>query len=135
MSDEVIKVLDALAEKFGIAVDWTNANVIPYLQTICSKYVDYEIATSIVWQAIGVIILISLIGMYKFIVYAGRKYDEEGHYSEWDTAKIFGEIGFVFLLVIAVLIIGVQTFDIVTCQTFPEKIIIDELQEFYNKSN
>lgn len=32
MSVEVIKVLDALVEKFGIAIDWTSANVLPYLQ-------------------------------------------------------------------------------------------------------
>lgn len=30
MSEEVIKILDALAEKFGLAIDWTSANVLPY---------------------------------------------------------------------------------------------------------
>ena len=34
MSEEIIKVLDALAEKFGVAVDWTSANVIPYLEQL-----------------------------------------------------------------------------------------------------
>ena len=48
MSEEIIKVLDALAEKFGVAVDWTSANVIPYLEQLCSKCVNYEIATSFV---------------------------------------------------------------------------------------
>ena len=35
MSDEVVKILDALADKFGIAINWTSANVIPYLQQLC----------------------------------------------------------------------------------------------------
>lgn len=39
MSEEVIKILDALAEKFGLAIDWTSANVLPYLQQLCDKYV------------------------------------------------------------------------------------------------
>lgn len=34
MSEEVIKILDALAEKFGLAIDWTSANVLPYLQQL-----------------------------------------------------------------------------------------------------
>ena len=47
MSKEIIKILDALAEKAGLAIDWTSANVFPYLQQLCSKYVTYEITTSI----------------------------------------------------------------------------------------
>ena len=35
MSDEVIKVIDALAERFGIVIDWSSENVIPYLQQLC----------------------------------------------------------------------------------------------------
>lgn len=31
MSEEVIKILDTIAEKFGLAIDWTSANVLPYL--------------------------------------------------------------------------------------------------------
>ena len=54
MSEEIIKVLDALAEKFGVAVDWTSANVIPYLEQLCGKYVNYEIATSVIWMLFGI---------------------------------------------------------------------------------
>ena len=57
MSEEIIKVLDVLAEKFGLAVDWTSENVIPYLEQLCGKYVNYEIATSVVWLLLGIICL------------------------------------------------------------------------------
>lgn len=30
MSEEIIKVLDNLAERFGVAVDWTSTNVSHY---------------------------------------------------------------------------------------------------------
>ena len=31
MESEAIKLLDALGEKFGLAIDWTSENVYPYL--------------------------------------------------------------------------------------------------------
>lgn len=57
MSEEIIKVLDALAEKFGLAVDWTSANVIPYLEQLCGKYVNYEIVTSVIWLLFGIVLM------------------------------------------------------------------------------
>ena len=54
MSEEVIKILDALAEKFGLAIDWTSANVLPYLQQLCDKCVMYEIVTSVIWILPGI---------------------------------------------------------------------------------
>lgn len=60
MSEEIIKVLDNLAERFGVAVDWTSTNVIPYLQELCSKYITYEIAISVTWLVIGILCLIFL---------------------------------------------------------------------------
>lgn len=34
MSNEVIKVLDHICDKFGIAIDWSSSNVMPYLQDL-----------------------------------------------------------------------------------------------------
>lgn len=31
VSDQIIQVLDAICDKFGLAVDWTSTNVLPYL--------------------------------------------------------------------------------------------------------
>lgn len=55
MSKEIIEVLDALSDRLGMSIDWTQNNIIPYLQEISSKYVNYEIATSIVWIVVGVL--------------------------------------------------------------------------------
>lgn len=123
MSEEIIKVLDALAEKFGLAVDWTASNVIPYLEKLCGKYVNYEMATSIVW------IVLASIGMFVgYRIYkkmSKAEYEEDGNsiFSNW----VFGAISVVLSIVICT-----QIFDIVTCLTFPEKIIIEELQSIYS---
>ena len=131
MSEEVIKILDALAEKFGLAIDWTSANVLPYLQQLCVKYVTYEIATSVVWMLIGICLL--FIG--KYVVgkakYCWGKYNEDWS-SDYDMATILLGILAGCVIVVGIIVILCQTFDIVTCITFPEKIIIEELQAVYS---
>lgn len=132
ISDEIIKILDVLAEKFGIAVDWTSENVIPYLEQLCNKYIDYEVATSVVWIIFGVTLLI--LGIYgiglakKF----NEKYDKFKHtnpYNEYDVAAVITSVGVGVAFFVGTIIILVQCFDIVTCLTFPEKIILEELKD------
>jgi NADH:ubiquinone oxidoreductase subunit 3 (subunit A) len=123
MSKEIIKVLDALAEKFGLTVNWTASNVIPYLEQLCSKYVNYEMVTSIVW------IVLASIGMFvgrrTYKKMSKAEYEEDGNFvfSNWT----FGIVSVVLLIVVCT-----QIFDIVACLTFPEKIIIEELQSIYS---
>ena len=132
MSEEIIKVLDALAEKFGLAVDWTSANVIPYLEQLCGNYVNYEIATSVVWIMLGLLFFIVGIICYK-IVYKHKDWGVT--YYETISDDYFGRgliyFGVILIFVVASLMVITQIFDIVTCFTFPEKIIIEELKSIY----
>lgn len=131
MSEEIIKILDALAEKFGLAIDWTSANILPYLQQLCGKYVTYEIATSVVWILIGICLL--FVGKYAIgkTKYCYGKYKEDC-YSCYDVATILLGILTGCVIVGGIIVILCQTFDIVTCIKFPEKIIIEELQSVYS---
>lgn len=132
MSEEVIKILDALAEKFGLAIDWTSANVLPYLQQLCGKYVTYEIATSVVWILIGICLL--FVGKYVIekAKYCWKKYKEDYWYSDYDFGAIVLGILAGCVIVGGIIVILCQIFDIVTCIVFPEKIIIEELQSVYS---
>ena len=132
MSEEIIKVLDALAEKFGVAVDWTSANVIPYLEQLCGKYVNYEIATSVVWITLGLLFFIVGIICYK-IVYKHKDWGVTYYKTMSDDYFWRGLIyfGVISIFVVASLMVITQIFDIVTCFTFPEKIIIEELKSIY----
>lgn len=131
MSEEVIKILDALAEKFGLAIDWTSANVLPYLQQLCGKYVTYEIATSVVWMLVGICLL--FIGKYvvRKAKYCWGKHKEDRR-SNYDMATVWLGILAGCVIVGGIIVILYQTFDIVTCITFPEKIIIEELRSIYS---
>lgn len=135
MSEEIIKVLDALAEKFGLAVDWTSANVIPYLEQLCGKYVNYEIATSVIWLLFGISCLIFGRVLFKKIKYCYNKSNELDEDSEYTYGCIGSAIGFGVLMIIGVIVVMTQVFDIATCFTFPEKIIIEELKSIYTGMN
>ena len=68
MSQEIIKVLDNLAQKFGVAIDWTSQNILPYLQDLMSRYISLQNAYAVTWIVISAIILIiSFIIMFKSI--------------------------------------------------------------------
>ena len=129
MSEEVIKVLDALAEKFGIAIDWTSANVLPYLQQLCGKYVTYEIATSVVWILIGICLL--FVGKYVIekAKQCWKKY-KENTYSDYDCGTIMLGILAGCVIIGGIAVILCQTFDIVTCITFPEKVSLKNYRQF-----
>lgn len=40
MSEQIIQVLDYLGKKLGLTIDWTSENVLPYVQTLCDKYIN-----------------------------------------------------------------------------------------------
>lgn len=131
MSEEIIKVLDALADKFGLAVDWTSANVIPYLEQLCGKYVNYEIATSIVWILLGIGLLVFAKFLTKKIKTFYEKSDELDPDNDYAWLCVLSSILMVIAIIAGIYIAIQQILDIVTCFTFPEKIVIEELESIY----
>lgn len=41
-SNELIKILDDLGKRFGIAIDWTKQNVMPYIEDLGKRIIKYE---------------------------------------------------------------------------------------------
>lgn len=117
MSDEIIKVLDDLGDRFGIAIDWTSENALPYLQDLMSRYIKYETMTSIMWMVTGVIgLLLGIIFIYK-----GFKSDDP---DENDAGLV---LIFTFVTIACIVIIIFQISDIITVNTIPEKMIYEYL--------
>lgn len=75
-SNEVIKILDDLAGRFGIAINWADQNVMPYVMELFNKFVSYKIAINIVPIIIFVIMSIANIWFwwkyYKCFVQAKK---------------------------------------------------------------
>lgn len=123
MSDEVIKILDALTERLGLAIDWSSSNVLPYFQQLCNKYIKYEIATSIIWIVIGMVLLLGGRYLSKKIKYTIDMF--------WSVNDLM-IIALIVMVLLGSYMIVTQIFDIATCITFPEKMIFYELQNIYS---
>lgn len=135
MSDEIIKLLDDLGRRFGIVIDWSSENVMPYLKDLMSRYVNYEVMTSVVWIVVALIVIIGCsIGISAINKYA-NKVLKNHPYSDWGVISKWLMIWF-FIITIGCFIICIicQTLDIITCYTIPEKIIIEYIN-FLMSSN
>lgn len=60
-SEQFRDVLNALCEKVGIVIDWTQENIIPYLTDLLERYVKYSIITESLWIILGIVFIIPCI--------------------------------------------------------------------------
>ena len=112
-SDELIKTFDYLLSQFGIAVDWTSENVLPYLQTLAEKLVRFEINTSIMGLVVGVVVL--TVGVWIFVK----------DIKDWDSGVfILGAI----LIIVAGIVCCCQVYDIIKCVSFPELYVFEYIE-------
>lgn len=127
IGEEVIQVLDYLADKMGIAIDWTGENVMPYINDIFIRFIKWEKATSVAWIVIfSMLIVASIISIiFIFKTYKGYICDDEFKVAA---------LGILFcLILVGLLIIGFQTFDIIECNTLPEKVLYEYISRAINK--
>ena len=126
-SEEIISVFDYLGEKMGVAIDWTSSSVMPYLQELCGKYINWEIWTSIAWIVIGLLLLITGVISIKFAMKKHKEWKENGC-DRYDLSKAVAEVSFIIgiaLISIFVIMEGINAFDIIKCLTFPEMKIYE----------
>lgn len=126
-SDQIIEVLDYLGEKLGISIDWTSENILPYIQTLCGKYINWEIATSIVWLIVGIVFIILSVICFKYFIKYAKQYeqykeDRDKYNKYYDSNDYAGSFLIIFfcLLVIGICVSGCQIFDIIKCIYLPE---------------
>lgn len=130
MSGEIITVLDELCRRFGIVIDWSSQNVVPQLEVLVQKAVAYEYWTSVMWLVFGSILIviglaIAIIGVRHTI----KDAKEHWGYYDPDIYLAYAFFAIAFLLVGTPIIIF-QVTDMIACQTFPEKVVLDMLKEY-----
>ena len=116
MSDEIIKVIDHLAEKMGIAVDWTADNVLPKLQDTMDRYVKYLVMKDTIWIIASVIVLILAIVLIVYFLTDGISNDE--------ATMMCGTIA-----IVAIVVIVLCSIHIAKCKTVPEMIMYEYVKE------
>lgn len=136
VSEQIIQVINALCEKFGIAINWTSENVIPYLETLCRKLITYEISTSIFWMVIMTLVSIaSIVATRKFYptFKDGQKRNASSYCDVgWQIASVVAIIGLVSINFATICVLGVQIMDIIKCSVFPEMYIFEYIRALVN---
>lgn len=127
VSEQIIQVIDALCDKFGIAVDWTGKNILPYIETLCGKLITYEIGTSIAWMAIMILSSVgSIIAAKKLAPTFKKGLKEQGTLDDdWTIGTWLAIAGLVIVNLATIIVVVVQVMDIIQCVTFPEMYIFE----------
>lgn len=131
VSNQIIQVLEALCDKFGLVVDWSNQNIAPYLQDLVNKAVQYKLWTNVLH--LGVTFLVTVV-CWIIVWRLSKKNGFNINYAFNDGrgaetfAGILGAVGIISAIAFVILCF-VAGHDIITCITFPEKVVIDMLQD------
>lgn len=123
ISEEIIKVLDNLATKFGIVIDWSSQNIVPYLQEVVGRCVNYKMYTAIMWIVVMIVMIIIDYLIFKIF---WNNYKRDKCFKTKDNLLFASMVcGFVMLFLFVFVILNANT--IIACLTFPEKIVLDYL--------
>lgn len=135
VSQQIIEVLDYLCKKLGIVIDWSSDNVLPYLQNLCNKYIQWEISTSVVWIIVGALFIVSGAILLKIRKNAIKRKEHEKYAWSIDYWYPFAAIGALVVIMFGVTIVLCQSFDIIKCINFPELQIYEYLENKINNIN
>lgn len=126
VSNEIIKILDNLGKRFGVAFDWSSSNIAPYLEDLCGRFIKYEITIHGIWMIIALIV--AVVGC---MVLHKNKYWGVYHYSDGEVDNNFRTLMYVLIILLPSLIFVWNLFEIIPCVFLPEKVIIEELNAMY----
>lgn len=70
LSTEVIKILDDLAKRFGVAIDWADKNVMPYLMELYDRFITYKIVVNcipiVLFVVFTTVFIVMLVKYFKY---------------------------------------------------------------------
>lgn len=119
MSDEVIKILDDLAKRFGMTIDWTSKNVTPYLKDLMGRFATYKMYENIVFLVVSIVAFILLLVLFIKLVKMIKK-DED-----YITFVMFEG----FFLLLSLIACVFFTTEIIKCKTIPEMVVYEYIIE------
>lgn len=137
MADQIIQVIEALCEKFGIAVDWSAESLAPAISSLVGKYARYVILSGAVYLFIYALLI--FVGR-SFIQWMKEKEKEYGSIEDWVNAEenevVFGIILFaiyaiVMLIYTLVVLFGIIP-DVIQAITVPELTFVNKVMTYLN---
>lgn len=125
MSEEIIKVIDELGKRFGIVIDWSSQNIIPYLQDLMKRFICYKNIEACIWIIICITMVIGGIVLIKFINKWRKSDNFEKGYSDDEFLSEMGYIFSIFIMVIGIVLIIGNIIGIVENICMPEMVVYE----------
>ena len=132
INESIIAIFDELCAKFGMAIDWTAENVLPYLQELCRRYITYEISVSAVKIATPFLIAFIFLVVAIITSHKAKKVDWDFECYIAPILAAISWIAFVIAMIVFFTTAYDEAFHIVECLTIPEKVILDYLSSVLN---
>lgn len=125
MSNEVSEALNAIGQQFGLAIDWSQQNVQPYIEDLIQRVAQYKIVTNICGLVIlTLIITASIIMIIRFckMKSSGRITVDNGEFEI--ELVVVSTVCLIMGIIISIFVIQ----DIFKCCYIPEMVFIEEIK-------
>lgn len=122
VSKQIIEVLDYLCRKLGVVVDWSQGNVMPYVQDLYRRFIVWQIATDVFQIVLTCVIASVSAGIVRWRYRCYIKKNEEW---EWD------EVDFICIAIATMFFAGsvvwfvCTVLELIEVGTIPEKTLFD----------
>lgn len=138
MDKELCNVIDKIAEKIGVAIDWSKENVMPYIQDIMQRYRTMSIVGNVVAIIVcSIIITICVIVVTKMIkgIVNGLKNEVssiwfDADYDELPKLSIVTSVIIIIPLLVSVIVLCVAAVDLIGWLYVPEVEFLGVLKKF-----
>ena len=140
MGEEVIKVLKHLGDQFGAAIDWSSANIMPYLNDLMGRIVKYGIYINIYnifYKIFCIALFVGItVALYKLANRAiiKQKNSEDNLAEALSIAYVVSCVATVVVIVVGMVGISDSVTNIIELNTVPEKYVIEMIQDKINES-
>ena len=135
MSEQIIKLLEYMGDKIGVAIDWTQENVMPYVEDLVKRFITLNIVECI----LGIVLFLGFGGvsiiLWKFYCHSkdialkskssNTIYD--GYYKELNLGGMFLIAGIIIGAVVSVIGTFVNISELIKWIIAPELQIIEEV--------
>lgn len=122
--NQVVEIINTLADKFGIVIDWSNKNVLPYVQELIHRFAMYNIIKGILELVLSIIISIISSSIVKKAY--KRLLDYESEDKEFDDLLV---IVFGILFISFIIFIPFEVKEILKSILLPELSFLEYIRE------
>ena len=139
-SEQFKDIFNMLCEKIGIAIDWTQDNIVPYVMELCKRFVILNIVKEALWLVGGIIavVIVGFLSKKLFKDYRKCASTREGTFwwkefygdvsPKTGTAIVFIVGGVVLLF--GLIVIPCSISELVKWAVVPEVQLIKEITSF-----